>query len=109
MSLLLTKEPLFVNKGELIKDSCFVLGYDTFTRLLNPKYYGSGTNDDLCEALEAFAKQGTSFVVGGRLIDGKFIEANNAIVPEAYHGLFDFISETEFRLDLSSTELRAAA
>ena len=53
-TLLLTKEPLFMRKAEIIRDSCFVLGFDTYIRLLNPKYYGAGSVNDLCEALEKF-------------------------------------------------------
>ena len=40
-SLVLTNESLFVNKARLMKDCHFVIGYDTYIRILNPKYYNN--------------------------------------------------------------------
>ena len=40
-NLLLTNQPLFFEKTESLKSCCFVLGYDTFIRLIDLKYYNS--------------------------------------------------------------------
>lgn len=43
MNLLLTSQPFFYRKALMIPNQHFVLGYDTFTRLLDLKYYDHST------------------------------------------------------------------
>jgi hypothetical protein len=79
-----TRAPLFLDKTDVFRGCTFVLGADTMTRLLNPKYYGNAealaaaaagqTPEDVARsqcmalvgALSTMAERGTSFVVGGR-------------------------------------------
>ena len=87
--------------------SCaFVIGYDTYVRILNPRYYGDSM-DNLSAALDEIkACQGT-FIVGGRLMDNElFKEADPSIITAGHEDMFSFLTESEFRQDLSSTELR---
>lgn len=61
--------------------SCrFVIGFDTYVRILNPKYY-----QDSQEAMEAaiaeIGQTGCSFIVGGRSVDGVFTVADAGLVP----------------------------
>lgn len=39
--LLITDVPLFTQKSESIKNAIFAIGYDTFVRLMNLKYYNN--------------------------------------------------------------------
>ena len=40
-SLILTREPSFVRKSRAIPKSHFVIGYDIYERLIDPKTYGN--------------------------------------------------------------------
>jgi hypothetical protein len=41
MPMLITNAPTFVEKSRLFHDAKFIIGYDTYERILNPKYAGS--------------------------------------------------------------------
>ena len=98
----------------------FVIGTDTMVRVLNPKYY----NNDYDSMLEAQRSMGADFVVGGRLeqtkSDDRSINNNNAKptkfvtgeesltgLPPDVREMFVLLGESDFRVDISSTELRA--
>ena len=106
-SLVLTNESLFVNKARMMTSCHFVIGYDTYIRILNPKYYNNSV-ENLCKALDEFKKCKTTFVVAGRLVGDKWqiVDERLELVPEGYKDLFTTLNETEFRMDISSTELR---
>ena len=40
-NLVLTNQGLFINKALLMPQCHFVIGYDTYVRILNPFYYGN--------------------------------------------------------------------
>ena len=40
IAVAITTEPLFLGKTKLFRSSTFLIGSDTLTRLINPKYYG---------------------------------------------------------------------
>ena len=63
--MIITNESLFIKKAELMPNCFFVIGYDTYVRILNPKYYG-GKFENLCKALSEFKRNNTKFVVAGR-------------------------------------------
>ncbi len=42
LDLIITHEPLFVGKSRLFKECNYVMGFDTFERIINAKYYGEG-------------------------------------------------------------------
>jgi len=84
--------PLFTEKARLFPQSIFVIGHDTYTRLIDPKYY-----DDIEAALANFKNLGVRFIVGGR--GGVFLKEDC--------DLFKFLTREEFSNDLSSTMLRA--
>eukprot|EP00578_Thalassiosira_sp_NH16_P006191 CAMPEP_0181119148 /NCGR_PEP_ID=MMETSP1071-20121207/23454_1 /TAXON_ID=35127 /ORGANISM="Thalassiosira sp., Strain NH16" /LENGTH=835 /DNA_ID=CAMNT_0023203689 /DNA_START=164 /DNA_END=2673 /DNA_ORIENTATION=- len=90
----------------------FVLGTDTFVRIINPKYYGS-SRENMLAALEGMKKMGVHFIVGGRLEQGtenrlKFVNGKEEVksLPSKVQEMFTLLTEDEFRLDISSTELR---
>ena len=105
-TLLVTTAPLFQRKAELLPDSVFVVGYDTATRLVDPRYY----NDDRAQMVESLAlirAHGGRFLVAGRLQDGQFRTLADVDVPEGFADLFSPIPPELFRADISSTELRS--
>jgi hypothetical protein len=103
----LTRAPTFVEKSRLFPGTTFVVGVDTAERLFGPKYYG----DDEARmhmALEEIASSGGSFLVAVRLDAGGRLRALADIsVPRRYADLFTEIPEHRFRVDTSSSELRA--
>jgi len=104
-SLIVSRAPRFVDKAALMPGSTFVLGYDTVKRLLDAKYYPSGSVDAM---LGTIAQHGCRFIVAGRVSDdGVFHTFDVGMVPPAWRALFRAIDEQTFRNDISSTAIRA--
>lgn len=127
--ILLTSSPLFSEKVQALQKYAppsvqthpkfplteernrwsFVIGSDTMVRVLNPKYY----NNDHEQMLAAQRSMGADFVVGGRLEQKgdttKFVTGEEALkdLPEDVKNIFVLLDESDFRVDISSTELRA--
>ena len=103
----LTRAPTFVEKSRLFPKTTFVIGADTAERLIAPRYYG----DDevrMHVALEEIANAGGSFLVAVRIdVTGRVRTLNDIGVPRRYADLFSEIPEQRFRLDMSSSEIRA--
>mmetsp|Transcript_13295 Transcript_13295/g.19907 ORF Transcript_13295/g.19907 Transcript_13295/m.19907 type:complete len:606 (-) Transcript_13295:800-2617(-) len=132
--VLLTSSPLFIDKLRVIKkylvpsgptfmtgnkrQITFVIGTDTMVRIINPKYYGND-NHNMLAAVREMGNEGVHFVVGGRLeqikgADGEIKDATFVTGEEELEGLpddvqnmFTIIREEDFRVDISSSELRA--
>src|SRR5215469_1034756 len=103
----LTRAPTFLDKSRLFPSTTFVIGADTAERLVAPKYYG---DDELRMhlALEEIASSGSSFLVAVRIdAMGRVRALNDILVPRRYADLFTEIPEHHFRLDISSSEIRA--
>ena len=101
----ITTTPLFAQKAELFPGSVFVVGSDTAVRVLDPRFY-DGDEEKMCEALEAVRARGCRFLVAGRSVGGGFRTLADIAVPERFAGLFAAIPESDFREDISSTEIR---
>ena len=103
----LTRAPTFLEKSRLFPRATFVIGADTAERLVAPKYYG----DDevrMHVALEEIAGSGGSFLVAVRSDAAGRVRALGDIpLPRRYVDLFTEIPEHRFRLDTSSSEIRA--
>jgi nicotinamide mononucleotide (NMN) deamidase PncC len=103
----LTRAPTFLEKSRLFPRTTFVIGADTAERLVAPKYYG----DDEARmhvALEEIAGSGGSFLVAVRSDAAGRVRALGDIpVPRRYADLFTEIPEHRFRVDTSSSEIRA--
>lgn len=67
--ILFTSTPTFVEKAETFPNSKFVVGWDTFKRIADPKYYGG--KEGLYKALNRLRQLNTQFLVFHRIIDGK--------------------------------------
>ena len=122
--VILSRAPLFSQKVSTLQ-SCvidtsmgpvpeisFVIGTDTLVRILNPKYYGN-EESAMLEALRSMT--GVHFLVGGRLeqIKGsseppRFVSGREELtgLPEDVKAMFTIIEEEDFRVDISSTEIR---
>jgi hypothetical protein len=91
----------------LFPSTTFVIGADTAERLVAPKYYG----DDEARmhmALEEIASSGGSFLVAVRIdATGRVRALTDIPVPRRYADLFTEIPEHRFRVDTSSSEIRA--
>ncbi len=104
--MLASRTPRFVGKARLFPGSTFVVGYDTASRVLQPRFYDDDWNK-MMAALREIQKLGCCFLVAGRSDDeGHFHEAEQLQVPESFAGLFEAIPASRFRFDISSTELR---
>ncbi len=105
-NLLLTTAPLFEQKARLFPGSVFVVGFDTASRLVNPHYYGE-SREAMLASLNVIRSLGSSFLVAGRLHEGRFRTLAQVPVPPGFEDLFTPISPEIFRSDISSTELRS--
>ncbi len=104
-SLWLTRAATFLEKVDVFPASTFVLGADTYSRLADPKYYG-GSAEAADRAVERIAGQARGLIVFGRERDGVFEDPARLDVPRSLRELTYFVSQREFRMDISSTELR---
>ena len=103
--LLLTCRPTFLEKAEIFPGSPFIVGLDTIVRIGDPRYYGSPAARD--RAIARLVDLGATFLVFGRCdAPGRFLTLADVALPSPLERLCDGVSEREFRLDLSSTELR---
>ncbi|HUC09551.1 MAG TPA: hypothetical protein VL985_03895 [Stellaceae bacterium] len=103
----LTRAPTFVEKSRLFPGTTFVVGADTAERLFGPRYYGDDETR-MHMALEEIANSGGSFLVAVRIdATGRVCALNDIPMPRRYADLFTEIPEHRFRLDISSSEIRA--
>jgi hypothetical protein len=96
----------FRAKAALFPGCVFVVGADTAARLVHPRYYGDDPAE-MIPALDEITGFGCRFFVGGRIdASGRFVDVGGVAVPAGYRDLFQGLGEREFRVDVSSTELR---
>jgi nicotinic acid mononucleotide adenylyltransferase len=125
--IVLTGAPLFAQKlvtlqacvsdtvdGPIPKIN-FVIGTDTLVRIIHPKYYN---NNEGTMVRSLLAMKGAHFIVGGRIeqqatttVPSRFVSGKEEIdgLPADLVGMFSIMLESEFRVDVSSSEIRAAA
>jgi nicotinic acid mononucleotide adenylyltransferase/nicotinamide mononucleotide (NMN) deamidase PncC len=106
--LWLSRAARFLDKLDVFPGSTFVMGADTYARLADPRYYG-GSEAQAAEAVRAIATRAGGLIVFGRAKGDEFQEAAQLDVPQALREITYFVSQREFRLDVSSTELRRRA
>jgi nicotinic acid mononucleotide adenylyltransferase/nicotinamide mononucleotide (NMN) deamidase PncC len=103
--LWLTRAATFIEKLAIFPKSTFVMGADTFVRLAEPKYYGS-SQEAADRAVRTIAENARGLIVFGRARDGVFEEPATLPAPEPLRRIAYFVSQREFRIDISSTALR---
>ncbi|MBO0699067.1 MAG: hypothetical protein J2P46_11785 [Zavarzinella sp.] len=101
-----TRAPTFREKAALFPGCVFVVGADTAARVVHPRFYGEDPAAML-RALDEIRAAACRFFVGGRVdAGGRFVVVGGVTIPAAYRDLFAGLGEREFRVDVSSTELR---
>jgi len=107
----LTDAPTYLDKARLFPGCTFVVGHDTALRIIDPRFYGGpAARDAVLAELEAL---GARFLAFGRVdASGRFrgIDGEQGHPPAVMGFLARCVRgvpEDAFRLDLSSTEVRA--
>lgn len=107
-TVVLTRAETFQKKAALFPGNTFLMGWDTAVRLVAPRYYGGEM--PMLMALAEMMAGGTSFLVlgrtEGRADGGAFRTLDDVSIPAGFAPMFTAIPESEFRRDISSTELR---
>jgi hypothetical protein len=104
--LWLTRAPTFVEKAALFPGVVFGIGADTAARIVAPRYYQDSA-ERMTSALGMIRGHGCRFLVAGRMDhSGSFLDVVQIDVPHEHRDLFGAIPATQFRMDISSTELR---
>ncbi len=101
----LSRAPTFVEKARLFPGVTFVVGIDTLRRVAAPRYY-LGSEAACLKAIEEIAGRGCRFLVFGRSIGGSFIRLGDLDLPTPLASICREIPESQFRQDVSSTEIR---
>ena len=104
-SLWFTRAATFVEKLDVFPEGTFVMGADTYARLADPTYYG-GSSEAAGRAVQRIATQARGLIVFGRERNGSFEDPSRLDVPPALREVTYFVSQREFRMDISSTALR---
>lgn len=109
--LLTENDALYMEKVRARPGADFIMGADALDRLLDPKW-----GIEPADIIKELAARGTRILVPGRLVDGVFMTCEEVLTKRGvypcerdstiYPG--DIFIAVDFRLDLSSTELRAA-
>jgi len=109
--VLTENDPLYVDKARKFPGAWFVMGADSMDRMLDPKW-----GQPVKRMVVEMAQLGCHFLVPGRLVpmpDGSQEYMTCDMVREKHEkdlgGMYDHFHEVNFRLDISSTELRAKA
>ena len=107
-SLWFTRSPTFAEKSQIFPGATFVVGADTIERIADPRYYG-GDSTGRDRAIESIAARNGRFLVFGRVRDGVFQTLDDLSQTSSLRALCDSVPAEQFRLDLSSTEIRGSA
>eukprot|EP00210_Caulerpa_lentillifera_P005560 g5319.t1 len=107
LPVLLTSMPLYSDKASTFLDSTLLIGYDTAVRIINPKYYSNSELETMLN-FEGIRRNGCQFLVAGRIVEFKgkkqFLKLRDLEIPDRIQDLFQPLDD--FRVDLSSTEIR---
>ncbi len=104
-SLWLTRAATFLEKLDIFPAGTFVMGADTYERLADPKYYG-GSVEATERAVHQIATRARGLIVFGRERKGVYEDPAQLDLPPALREVTTFVSQNEFRMDISSTALR---
>ncbi len=104
-SLIIDGAATFPEKSDLYPGAVFVVGADTAARIVDPKYYG-GDPAKMRVGLDAIRANANRFLVSGRRIGGRYIRFDALDLASAAD-LFAELPESAFRMDISSSQIRA--
>ncbi len=107
-TVVLTRAETFYKKAQLFPGCGFAIGWDTATRLIQPRYYDNSETAMLTALAEMWGS-GSRFLVAGRTdYHGMFRTLSDIDLPGGFHPLFMSLPEGSFRADVSSTSIRAS-
>ncbi|MEO1496249.1 MAG: hypothetical protein AAFV43_03770 [Planctomycetota bacterium] len=103
--VLLSRAPRFIDKARLAPGCTFAVGADTIARLGDSRYCGGdpAVRDAQFEEIGAL---GCRFLVFGRNFGAGFRTLNDIDLPAGLAQLCTGVPEEDFRMDVSSTDLR---
>ena len=104
-ALCFTNTATFVEKARVFPGATFVVGADTMRRIADPSYYAAG---HMSAALAEIADRDCRFLVFGRTDGERFVTVDDLDLPPDLRARCEGVSESDYRADLSSTEVRAA-
>ncbi|MCY3883432.1 MAG: hypothetical protein OXG24_00800 [Gammaproteobacteria bacterium] len=106
--LVLTNVPKFKDKAILLAPSgnaTFVVGVDTLLRVVNTSYYRD--DEELESTIALFCSRNDRFLVFGRTIEDRSFATLDAVeIPEKLRHICVGFTEQQFRMDISSTDIR---
>ena len=105
--VLLTSTPTFLAKARALGPVTFAVGTDTIARIAEPRYYEAGNTAARDAAVAELAAIGCRFLVYGRTTPDGFTALQDVPLPRALRELCTGVPEEDFRMDISSSELRA--
>jgi len=111
-SIIVTNAPRFAEKSSILPGATFVIGFDTYIRLMDKRYYPdhvAGEHSPVENSLDLIFENRCGFVVAGRVDhQSQFRRLHDAEfeIPTRYRSMFIELTEAQFRSDLSSTEIR---
>ncbi|TWU62413.1 hypothetical protein [Crateriforma conspicua] len=103
---LVTRAARFLEKAACFPGCRFIIGADTALRLNDPAYanHCPRQRDDCIAKIQ---RHGCRFVVFGRLIGHTFQDATTLPLCQNLLAICDLVPESDFRIDISSTQLRS--
>ena len=111
-SIIVTNAPRFTEKSSVLPGAKFIIGFDTYIRLMDKHYYPdhvAGKHSPVENSLDLIYENGCGFVVAGRVDDQNQFRGLHDVefeVPARFRNMFTELTEEQFRSDLSSTEIR---
>ena len=111
-SLIVTRAPRFTEKSSILPGATFIIGFDTYIRLMDKQYYPdhlAGSGSAVENSLDLIQENGCRFVVAGRVDDHDKFRGMTDVqveIPARFRILFTELNESQFRSDLSSTAIR---
>ncbi len=111
--LVLTNFSSFEEKSKHLSNGqaiTFVVGVDTISRLADPNYYTYSrvqtSETTMNESIQKLHDRNVRFLVYGRNLGNRFVTLKDLEIPPLLTMLCEEVSEQEFRLDITSTDLR---
>jgi hypothetical protein len=96
----------FEEKSAFVPRCTFIIGADTLERVVSPRYYGNDI-ERRDASIDTLAKRGCRFLVFGRTGANGFRSLENFDLPAPLAALCKEVPESEFRMDVASSQLRA--
>jgi hypothetical protein len=106
-TVIVTDAHVFFEKAKLFPGCVLIIGVDTLSRLVDPRYY-EGDEARMLLALSEIEASGCRFLVAGRLEGDAYRTLRDVPLPPMFSGLFQEIPESKFREDVSSSGVRLA-